>query len=531
MMRRPPQSSVTPSSLPRTLVAPVGGWNARDPLANMPATDAVFLDNWFPRAGDVVQRRGREEFADIPADNYGVDPHNIRTLMSYSSPAGSLKLFACAEDGIYDVTAGGQQLSVGSAATHNAWEWTNITTSGGSFLWCCNGVDKSRVYNGATWTELDGFSSPALTGITSTDIVNVSLFKSRLVFCEKDSLSFWYLPVNSIAGAAVEFPLGAVFRRGGYLMATSAWTLDGGNGPEDYFAAITSEGELAIYAGTDPSSTSAWGLVGVYLIGRPLSRRCFVTIGGELCALTVRGLFPLSRTLQLARQDFRKAVSDKIAPAWTFYTDNFGSLFGWQSVVFSEGPFLLVNVPILRDPAYPEGTISYQFVMNLETRAWCRFLGWPAECWVVHGGRLFCGLRNKVFEAWKGSDDVGFAIDSRGKQAFIRPAGGRRVHGSLVKPILQGTGEAEFFAGIDVDYAEGSGATGSAFSFASAVALWGQALWNQARWSSNSSVDSSWRTAFHYPSEAIAVRLRAVGKSGNISWIATGLNLKVGGVL
>ena len=30
-----------------TVTAPIGGWNARDPLAEMKPTDAVILDNWF----------------------------------------------------------------------------------------------------------------------------------------------------------------------------------------------------------------------------------------------------------------------------------------------------------------------------------------------------------------------------------------------------------------------------------------------------------------------------------------------------
>lgn len=37
--------------------APVGGWNARDALANMPPTDAVKLVNFIPR-GSYVQSRG-----------------------------------------------------------------------------------------------------------------------------------------------------------------------------------------------------------------------------------------------------------------------------------------------------------------------------------------------------------------------------------------------------------------------------------------------------------------------------------------
>lgn len=42
-----------------SIPAPVGGWNASDSLDAMPATDAVKLVNWIPRAGFVQTRRGR----------------------------------------------------------------------------------------------------------------------------------------------------------------------------------------------------------------------------------------------------------------------------------------------------------------------------------------------------------------------------------------------------------------------------------------------------------------------------------------
>jgi len=43
-----------------SLPAPVGGWNARDSLANMDETDAVTLENYFPTVSSVVLRGGYE---------------------------------------------------------------------------------------------------------------------------------------------------------------------------------------------------------------------------------------------------------------------------------------------------------------------------------------------------------------------------------------------------------------------------------------------------------------------------------------
>jgi len=497
----------------------------------MAPTDAIFLDNFFPRTSDVQLRAGSLEFAAIPEDTEPGSPHNVRSLLSYSAPNGTKKLFAAAEDGLYDVTAGGTIAAVSSAATNNNWQSINITTAGGSFLWCCNGVDKSRYFNGAAWTVLDGASTPALTGITSTDITNVSLFKSRVFFCQQNSLSFWYLPVNSVAGLAAEFPLGALFRRGGYLMAVDTWTLDGGNGPEDYFVAVTSEGEVAVYIGTDPSSASAWALKGVYYIGKPLSRRCFVKLGGDLCLLTVRGLYPLSKALLSATVDRRSAISDKISRAWVDYSALFGGYFGWQPVFFPEATMLLVNVPVVSDHT-TDNVYSYQFVMNSQTGAWCRFVGMPSEVWCVHDGKLFFALHNKVFQAWTGQSDAsGFPIDGRVKTAFMYPAGrGSSSRITLVRPILTASaGNIKVQLGLDTDF-DTATLSGSAISYTNNIATWDQSKWNEASWTGAETI-AKWRFVAHRPGRAVSVRLRILGKGINMSWNATDYILQRGGLL
>ncbi|WP_230681797.1 hypothetical protein, partial [Streptococcus pneumoniae] len=45
-------------SIGKAIPAPVGGWDAQSPLANMPPENAVILDNFIPRAGYVELRRG-----------------------------------------------------------------------------------------------------------------------------------------------------------------------------------------------------------------------------------------------------------------------------------------------------------------------------------------------------------------------------------------------------------------------------------------------------------------------------------------
>ena len=54
LLQRAKQNTAKTASVP----SPIGGWNARDSLANMSPTDAVQLVNWFPTPTDVTMRKG-----------------------------------------------------------------------------------------------------------------------------------------------------------------------------------------------------------------------------------------------------------------------------------------------------------------------------------------------------------------------------------------------------------------------------------------------------------------------------------------
>lgn len=53
-------------------------------------------------------------------------------------------------------------------------------------------------------------------------------------------------------------------------MAAETWTLDSGEGLDDYLVVTTSEGQVGVFRGTDPTSVATWGLVGVWNLGEPI---------------------------------------------------------------------------------------------------------------------------------------------------------------------------------------------------------------------------------------------------------------------
>ena len=515
MMRQPAQGSGGNTARPKSIPAPVGGWNTSDSIADMGVKDAVYLDNFFPRTSDVMLRKGFTEEAELAALK------EIRTIMGYKAPNGTTKRFAAAQDGIYDITAGGVIGAAVTAATNAAWEYTPVTTAGGSFLLMCNGVDLMKLYDGAAWTNLNDVSVPAITGITTSDVSNIAKFKTRVILCKKDTLSFYYLPNNAIAGAATEFPLGALFSKGGYLMATSTWTLDGGEGPDDYFVAITSEGEVAVYRGTDPSSAATFALVGVYQLAKPMGKRCFVKLASDTAVITQDAIYPLSKSLGMAKVDRRPAISNKIQRVYNEFAQAYSDLFGWSVTLFPEASMLLVNVPILNYPAL--GIIySYQFVMNTMTGAWCRFTGMHAECFTAFDGQLYYALHNKVYQAWDGLSDNGANIIGRGKTAFNPLGTGGAKHITMLKPMISAGAAIELQLGIDMDF-EDTTLQSSSASYVQSLSLWDSAEWDSSKWNGNSLIISKWRTAACKMGRVAATRLRCAAKDVSMTWIATDL--------
>ena len=274
----------------------MGGWDTSESVADMPEDRAVFLDNWFPETDKVTVRRGSE------VHSTGLTGM-VETLIEYTALSGAGKLFAANNGSIYEVTSGG---AVGSAVstghTNNRWQYVNMGTAGGQFVRLVNGADTPLLYNGSTW------ATTAITGPTAANLVWCNVHQRRLWVGEEDSLSAWYLAVNNVSGAATEFPLAGIFRLGGFIMAMGTWTRDAGDGMDDVAVFLTSEGECAIYSGTDPSDAALWLLVGVFRIGKPIGRRCFVSAGSDLIIVTQDGFVPLSAILTLDRAQAQRAA-------------------------------------------------------------------------------------------------------------------------------------------------------------------------------------------------------------------------------
>ena len=78
-----------------------------------------------------------------------------------------------------------------------------------------NGTDTPQQFNGTSVSSLTVTGS----GLTSTNLIGITVFKNRTFFWEDDSQDFWYSALNTLGGTVNKFPLSRVGDFGGKLIS------------------------------------------------------------------------------------------------------------------------------------------------------------------------------------------------------------------------------------------------------------------------------------------------------------------------
>lgn len=389
-----------------------------------------------------------------------------------------------------------------SGATATIWRVVDNGTDGYLLLTDVTGSfqDNETITDGSGGSaDADGVASAVAPGadfgsLTSADMSYVWAYNERVYFAQKDSLSSWYLAVDSVGGSATEFPLIGVFDLGGSLLFGQRWSLESGGegGLSDQNTFVSTQGEVAIYQGIDPGDAASWRLVGVYRIGRPLGKHAFIRGGGDLAIATTVGLVPLSRAISLDVTALNVAtVSYKIADAWTEAVQLRGDS-NWRTGIWPERKMAIVSPPDLQGSSSP-----VMFVSNTETGAWAPFTNWQALCMTVFRGELYFGSPNgRVFRAnATGLDDgepyTGVVVplfDDLGAPASAKI-------GTVARAVTRSNLRLVDRIDLLTDYNLTLPAPPDAPP-APAANVWGEAVWGQAVWGAVTPtvIGNSWRS-------------------------------------
>lgn len=505
-----------PDVVTKVVPAPTGGWDAISPLAEMDPKRAPILNNWVPRPGWVEIRPGYDIWS---VTNSGAP---VETLLPYRPANGTEKLFAASDAHIYDVSTNTNATSVVSGSGSARYQYVMFSPAGNtnSYLQCVNGVDQLRQYDGTSWTQptITGFPN----GLTTANIFNIAAQKRRLWYVMGNGAGgrgtiAAFMPTDAISGPIAGYiDFAALWNKGGYLLAMADWTVDGGSGPQDYVAFISSRGQVSLYAGTDPTNSAAWSLVGTFDLSVPISDRCVTRVGSDDAIITQAGVIPLSQSLPFDPSADRSiAITARIQNAMVTAAQTAATNFGWQVIAFPAQTLAIINVPLTTNQN------QVQYVMNTITGAWCQFTGWNANHFEIFQDALYFGGNDgNVYLTWQGSADNATPITAEMQLAynyFDDPGREKRI--TMVQPVTVTNAAVTVAMAVDVDFGTSSFSAPVSLGLIGS-ALWDTAIWDSSSWPGTSAVFKPW-TSVQAIGHALAIHMVVSITDPNAATIAT----------
>ena len=510
--------------------SPIGGLNARDSVAAMPPTDAIVLRNWFPLPYAVSMRKGWQEQAINLAS--GTNP----TIAEFSPVSGSAKAVAFTGGNIYVINAPGNAFTPAvTGMANDYWQTTMFANVGGNYLYAVNGADSPRVYDGVVFTAVLQDLTPPPTGFDISGVdpklfIHVAVHQRRLWFVQKNSTQAWFLPVDQIGGIAQPFEVGQLFKFGGFLMAIYTWAGDSGDGMNDKLIFISSNGEVAVFSGTDPEDSTAWGLEGVIRLGAPVGRRCGCSYGGDLLVLTTTGLESLSKSFQSTKVNTATNLTDKISHTISSLISDFFNVVGWEMLLFPNENQIWLIVP---DPG---GVVVYS--MNTISGAWCEFTNMDIQSVCLIGiDPYFITSDGRVCRAWTGYFDnvpwngiVGDRITLEVISAYnYFESMGVTKRWTMLRPIFQSGTIPSAAIKLETDFAVVAPLDLGDAPLPSGDYLWDQAIWSVAKWNTEFERYRRWQSV--QGMGYCAALHMVVAQSVETLWAATDYVYEFGGTI
>jgi hypothetical protein len=405
-----------------TIPAPVGGWNRRDSLGTMDPSDAVVMDNFISTGGLVKLRRGFKTVIKTPPTSYMRD-YPIETICSYTAGLEDQMIFSSRVLGskyteLYKVDENitsfesiipkdedGEPL-----IKLEGTRWKDLQFQNNLFL-VSNGVDIPLRYDG---TELHAasFTHDSTDHLDLDEITDIASYNKRLFFIQKGTLNLWFTSQMGVISGNIECnDLSDYASRGGELVEIEEWTRTGANDLSSMLVAITSEGEVFMFSGMDPTDAESWKMEGIYQIPSPIGFHCATKMMDDLVFATKGGYYTAAALTSVKETTKEMAITDKIRGAIESLRNYFDD-DGWQVVFLQAYNYLFINIPVSE-------TGAEQFVYNLENKTWSKFTGIDAFSFCTFKDKIyFGGKTGNIYELFSTGTDNGIFIGGVIQQAF-----------------------------------------------------------------------------------------------------------------
>ena len=573
--------------------APIGGWNARDSVAEMNPLDAVVLNNFYPTPSQIQLRKGYTEYAT------GITGQ-VDTLMQYSGGSTS-KLFAAAGSVIYDVSSAGAAVSVVTGQGSDRLQYVNASTSGGNFLVAVNGADAPLIYDGTNWIKYatintaQTISNLTSSGTTCTLVTSVAhglvtgnqvtiagaspaAYNGTFKITVVNGTTFTYTALSAPASSPAS-PLGT-YTVAKFLTNTTIANLihinlhkerlyfvETGTLKFYYLAPNAISGALSSFDlgavarnGGYIMAMGTWTLDAGYGVD---DYAVFITNNGEVIVYkgsdpsdpdnwSLIGVWQLGQVF--ARRCFFKfagdlllITQDGIVPlASALQSSRLDPRINITDKIYyavSEAADLYntefgwqihyyakQNMLIFNIPVIGG---QQQFVMHNITKAWASFSGINATCFEVYDEDMYFGGNGFVGRFWDGLSDNDQNIRASCQQAYSYfDARGQLKRFTMVRPILfTDNGLPTVLCGINTDFETQNNIGQVSFNPALvSVGIWDTSLWDDAEWGGGNTISKNWQGVTGI-GYAAGIILNIASQDIDVRWASTDYVMERGAIL
>lgn len=462
------------------LTAPLKGLSLSSQLSsNTDPLKATILDNWLIDEDKIRCRNGiRKVFT------HGAGKPVASLVPYYGMPFENMAL---GTNGTLTTYAG---IALGTGFLSDDWAWTSFSNLGDqTYTVLCNGKDGIYSWTGAgdpAGLVKEVVTAPTTAAWIDPDLMSmVMVHQNHLWFADDINLAVFYLPLQQKTGDLAVLPLNAIFRRGGTIRAIYSWTVDGGAGMNDQLVIFSSNGECAIYRGTDPDTD--YELVGVFRFDSPMSKNSVVQYGGELYVLISTGLVPMS-TLMRAEVEQLGQTDKDVFSAFMDSSRRFRSNPGWHAMLDPSSSRIICNLPA-------GGTNHYkQMVRFMPNSFWTTWSAIPSRSWGWLNNTLYIGDDTgnlyQMSRTFLDDDGRGIRVDVQFSWQNYKTPGIK--HFKMLKPYIITDGSPKPQIDMMVDYESVPPQNQPELTFSNEGADWDTASWDTADWAPPSAMIAKW---------------------------------------
>ena len=576
-----------------SMAAPIGGWNNRDSLAEMPPLDAVQLINFWPTPTDVQLRKGWTKYST------GITG-KVNTIINYPTSTGEgYILFAFAEDKIYDATNATATV-VFSGLTNAKWQYVNISTAGGDFVIAVNGVDPTLIYDGTSWaymaTTQTAQTISTITHVGTTATVTTAAphnlitgnritisgatandYNGTYVIIKTGASSFTYVMATTPAANATvvgtytitgitgvnsnTFSNVNLFKNRLYFCqnnSLSFWYLDveAISGPATDFALgafyrnggyLQAMGTWTLDAGYGVDDFAVYvtsmGEILVYRGFDPIDPNNWAMVGLWQMGQTFsrRCFFKWGGDLLLLTQDgllplTASLQSSRLDPRINL-TDKIYYAVSLAASAYSNNFGWQINYLAESNMlilSIPTDLGMEQYVMNTINKSWARFTGIEAYCFTVSGDQdMHFGGDGFVGLFFNSNSDNGANIVANCQQAYnYFDSRGQLKRFTLIRPIFQtNNGFPTVLCGISTDFDTIPLTNQIAFNpSATNIGVWDTGLWDQSNWGGGLVTTKYWQGVTG-TGFAASINLSVASQGIEFHWASVDYVMERGGVL